>query len=196
MLSGEMEALAEANEMAGLDDDDIIAIAEFYVLRVMLFRGASPRRILGVDSGAERSQVRRHMGYLMSWLHPDKGSSAWRAVFARRVLDAWHRIDRGSEEEAPQAPSLRARSRHPLFLIPWISMRPERAARAGFMSFWRKLMPLGAVGFILSPCVELSDDLGRVVWRTLLADSLTATTAAIAGPTGADPGGVATDSYD
>jgi hypothetical protein len=143
ILSGELEALAEAQRLTRLDKDTIIAVAELYVLRVMLFRGASPRRILGVEPGAERSQIRRNMSYLTSWLHPDRNARAWRVVFARRVLDAWRRIDRGAEGDGPQVPSIGARNRRLRFLIPWIAVRPEPAPRIGFAGVWRKLTRLG-----------------------------------------------------
>jgi hypothetical protein len=143
ILSGELEALAEAQRVTCLDDGATIAVVELYVLRVMLFRGAPPRRVLGVEFGAERSQIRRHMGYLMSWLHPDRNVSPWRAVFARRVLDAWHRIDKEAEQDGPQLPSVATRNRRPVFLVPWIAVPSEHAAGARFLGVWRKLRRFG-----------------------------------------------------
>jgi hypothetical protein len=139
IVSGELEARAEAQRLTRLDEDAIIAVAELYVLRIMLFRGAPPRRILGVESGSERNQIRRHMGYLMSWLHPDRSVSPWRASFAHRVLDAWHRVDREAEEGGPQPQTIGPRNRRPLFLMPWIAVPPKRAARIRFLGVWRKL---------------------------------------------------------
>jgi len=139
ILSGELEALADAQRLTRLDEDVIVAVTELYVLRVMLFRGASSRRILGVGLGTERSQIRRHMGYLMTWLHPDRSASGWRVVLARRVLDAWHRIETGAEEVGPKR-QLSTGKRRGQFLIPWIAVPPERSARVGFLGAWRKLM--------------------------------------------------------
>ena len=56
ILSGERQALVEAQHMTRLDEDAIISIVEFYVLQVMLFRGASSRRILGVEP--ERNEAK------------------------------------------------------------------------------------------------------------------------------------------
>jgi len=174
ILSGERLALAEAQRLTRLDEDAIISIIEFYVLQVMLFRGASSRRTLGVEPGAERSQIRRHMGYLMSWLHPDRQASTWRVVFARRVLDSWHRIERGTEEHGPQLPSVATRTGHRPFLIPWIAVRPQRAAwvRFPFIGIWRRLKRSGMVAVTL---VVVSDDLGREIGQTsFLASSFAA----------------------
>ncbi len=140
ILSGEHEALAEAQSLTRLDENVIVAVAELYVLRVMLFRGASSRRILGVGPGAERSQIRRHMGYLMSWLHPDRSANRWRVVFARRVLDAWRRIETEAEEVGSRPRPYSAGKRRARSLIPWIAVQPERSARIGFLGVWRKLM--------------------------------------------------------
>jgi len=139
IVSGEPEARAEAQRLTSLDEDAIIAVAELYVLRVMLFRGAPPRRILGVESGSKRSQIRRHLGYLMRWLHPDRSASPWRAGFARRVLDAWHRVDMEAGEDGPLPLTIGPRNRRPMFLIPWIAVPPKRAARIRFLGVWRKL---------------------------------------------------------
>jgi len=137
--------------MTRLDEEAIISIVEFYVLQVMLFRGASSRRILGVEPGAERSQIRRHMGYLMNWLHPDREANTWRVAFARRVLDSWHQIERGAEEDGPRLPSAATRTGRQLFLIPWIAVRPPRAAwvRFPFIGIWRRLKQLGMVAVTL-----------------------------------------------
>jgi hypothetical protein len=171
ILSGEREALVEAQRLTRLDEDAIISIVESYVLQVMLFRGASSRRILGVEPGAERSQIRRHMGYLMGWLHPDREASTWRVVFARRVLDSWHQIERGAEEDGPQLPTVATRTGRRLFLIPWIAARPQQVARVRFpfKGIWRRLKQLGIVAVTL---VVMSDDLGTEIGQTSFRDFL------------------------
>jgi hypothetical protein len=169
ILSGERQALVEAQQMTRLDEKVMISIVEFYVLRVMLFRGASSRRILGVEPEAERSQIRRHMGYLMNWLHPDRQASTWRVAFAHRVLDAWHQIESGAEEYGPRLPSSATRSKRQLFVIPWIAVRPPRAARVSFslIGIWRRLRRSGIVAVTL---VLVADDLGRQIGQSSFWD--------------------------
>jgi hypothetical protein len=172
ILSGDRRARVEAQRMTRLDEDAIISIVESYVLQVMLFRGASSRRILGVEPGVERSQIRRHMGYLMSWLHPDREASPWRVVFARRVLDAWHQIERGAEEDGPQLPSVATtRTGRQLFFIPWIAVRPPRVAWVRFplIGIWRRLKQRGMVAVTL---VVVADNLGREIGQTSIWDFL------------------------
>ena len=171
ILSGERQALVEAQHMTRLDEGAIISIVEFYVLQVMLFRGASSRRILGVGPGAERSQIRRHMGYLMSWLHPDREASPWRVVFARRVLDSWHQIETGAEEDGPQLQPAATRTGRKLFLIPRIAVRPPRVSWVSipFIGIWRRLKQLGIVAV---PLVVVAEDLGREIGRTSFWDFL------------------------
>ena len=160
ILSGEREALVEAQRLARLNEDAIIPIVEFYVLQVMLFRGAPAGRVLGVEPGAERSQIRRHMGYLMGWLHPDKEASTWRVVFARRVLDAWHQVQNGADEDGPQPPSVATNNRRAAFWIPWITVRPQKVAwfRFPFISVWRRRKQLEIMAVAV---VVVSNDLGR-----------------------------------
>jgi hypothetical protein len=171
ILSGERQALVEAQEMTGFDEKVIISIVEFYVLRVILFRGASPHRILGVEPEVERSQIRRHMGYLMNWLHPDREASTWRVAFARRVLDAWRQIESGAEEDGPRLPSTATRIGRPLFITPWIAVRPAQAARVSFSltRIWRRLRRSGMAVVTL---VLVADVLGRQIGQTSFSDFL------------------------
>jgi hypothetical protein len=160
ILSGERDALVEAQLLSRLNEDALIPIVEFYVLQVMLFRGAPAPRVLGVEPGTERSQIRRHMGYLMGWLHPDKEASTWRVIFARRVLDAWRQVEKGADEDAPQPQSVATNSRRGAFWIPWITEQPQKAAwfRFPLVSFWRRRKQLEIIAVAV---VVVSNDLGR-----------------------------------
>jgi hypothetical protein len=179
MLSGDLTARAEAQRLTTrLGESDTIAVAELYVLKVMLYRGAPPHRVLGVKPGAERSEIRRHMGWLMSWLHPDKSVSPWRAVYARRVLEAWHQIEGGIEEDQSGSPSVGTRSRRHWFLIPWISAPSEQLARNDVMHSWRKRARFWGLGLtlVLLPNVLVSDG-----WRPVGALGLDALNRHVAG---------------
>jgi len=130
ILAGDSQALNEAKRLTRLDENEIIDIVELYIFRVMLFRGASPRRILGAEDGDGRSQIRRHMGYLMAWLHPDKSGNPWRVAFGRRVLEAWRQVNVGTE---PLPPTHQRRgSGKILFVLPWLPPRREQ-------TLWRRI---------------------------------------------------------
>ena len=102
VLAGDPDASQKARAMTGLREAELIAAAELYVLQVMLYQGASSRRILGVPPDADRAVTRAHLRLLLNWLHPDKNSSPWHATFASRVIAAWRQIDRGVEDEQPR----------------------------------------------------------------------------------------------
>jgi hypothetical protein len=77
------------------------------VQNVLLFNGAPPHRILGVNPGASREDMRTHMRLLMLWLHPDvAGADAWRTAFAPRVISAWRDVSGGAVDATrPAAPA-------------------------------------------------------------------------------------------
>jgi hypothetical protein len=140
ILDGDADALNEATRLTGLDENELIAVVELYILRVMLFRGASSRRILGVED-AERGQIRRHMGYLMGWLHPDKRGNTWRVAFSRRVLEAWRQVNMGNEAYQPRPRfDQRRQDRKTLLVLPWIS-RPSEQPLYRFLDWRRRLRP-------------------------------------------------------
>jgi hypothetical protein len=145
ILANEASALSEARSLTGMSDKHLIAIAELYVIKVVLFRGASARRVLGVGSSADRAEMRRHMGYLLAWLHPDKSRGAWPVAFATRVIAAWQSIDRGQEDESPpvRLPVPRPRRSH---RVPWIPL-PVEAKRKRRRS--RKVSRFVLVGFVI-----------------------------------------------
>lgn len=72
---------------------------EFYVQNILLFNGASSYRILGVNPGASRDDMRTNMRLLMLWLHPDAaGGDVWRTAFAPRVISAWREVSTNGGE--------------------------------------------------------------------------------------------------
>jgi hypothetical protein len=145
ILADEAGALSEARSLTGMSDKHLIAIAELYIIRVVLYRGAPARRVLGVGSDADRAEMRKHMGYLLAWLHPDKSRGVWPVTFATRVIAAWQAIDRGREDESPpvRLPVPRSRRSH---RVPWIPL-PEEAKRKSRHS--RKVSRFVLVGLVV-----------------------------------------------
>ena len=73
---------------------------ENYVLQVLLYRGAPPHRLLGVNQGVTRQEMRTNMALLMRWLHPDSlGEGGWRSAYAPRVLNAWKELSSKTDNE-------------------------------------------------------------------------------------------------
>src|ERR1700691_6155767 len=169
ILVGDADALGEARNLTGLRDKDLLVIAELYVLKVMLYRGASARRVLGVGFGADRREMRQHMGYLLVWLHPDRTPDAWRAAFTSRVITAWRSVDRGQEDQvslvrSPVAPRFRRSQR-----VPWIALPPDPVfSRSAHR--WRRALRVALMGLML---VGLALALGIVAIRVSQAMSAT-----------------------
>ena len=166
ILAADADALTEARRITGFPQNELAPIIESYVLKVMLFRGASSRRVLGVESNAERHEIRRNLRYLLNWLHPDKNASIWHAAFARRVIVAWRSIDRGQDDGEPSGPTSKAhRSRYPQRL-PWIVLPPPVNRQRHPVRSLRRFWLAGLV--VISGCT-LPDSVGLEIGRTVSA---------------------------
>jgi hypothetical protein len=169
ILSEDEHALTEARQASGLPDDQLVTIAEHYVLRVLLFRGSPAHRVLGVEPGADRGEIRSNMRRLLIWLHPDKNGGDWRAVFASRVIEAWQRIDRNVEADKPRqlvSPSRRRRA----FGVSWIAL-PLRSApvRPARRLKKRLRITLASIAFVFG--VTAPDEVAVEIVHALLATS-------------------------
>ncbi|MGD1038637.1 MAG: J domain-containing protein [Roseiarcus sp.] len=173
--------------MTGLRETELVAAAELYVLQVMLYQGASPRRILGVAPNADRAVIRAHLRDLLNWLHPDKNKSAWHAAFASRVIAAWRQVDRGLDgDERPRGlaggepPSARAHR------VPWIALplvaSPERSARRSMKGLRIFLAGLTLFSGVTVPD-EVTYGVGHALFATTFFDAVPAapTRAALSG---------------
>jgi hypothetical protein len=169
ILVEDADALSEARNLTGLRHNELLAIAELYVLKVMLYRGASAHRILGVGFGADRREMRQHMGWLLAWLHPDRNPGAWRAAFTSRVITAWRSVERGQEDQVmpvrgPPASRFRRSQR-----VPWIALPPDPAFPRSAHG-WRRALRVALMGLML---VGLALALGIVAIRVSQAMSAT-----------------------
>ncbi|MBG0809348.1 hypothetical protein IY145_08150 [Methylosinus sp. H3A] len=127
IAAGCEETLDLAARLFGRDKSYVKAAAEFYVQQMLFFPAADSHRILGVRPGASRDDMRKHMRWLMIWLHPDHAHAEWKTVFARRVLAAWRDAQNRSEQGMTQA----AARRTPTLVrrIPWVPRPIERRRR-------------------------------------------------------------------
>ena len=143
IAAGCKETLDEAVRLSRMEPDFVRAAAEFYLLQILLFPAADNYRVLGVRPGASRAEMRKHMRWLMKWLHPDRAPADWRSTFAHRVLEAWREAGNMSAEGSKvlaiahlasvsgpirQAPRPRKSSSHKIFES--IARPPGRRSRA------------------------------------------------------------------
>ncbi|WP_400770074.1 hypothetical protein [Methylosinus sporium] len=124
IAAGCEETLEEAARRSGKDRGYVKAAAEFYVQQILFFPTADSHRILGVRPGATRADMRKHMRWLMIWLHPDHAHAEWKTVFARRVLAAWRDAQKAPDRGETQTSARRAAQ--PIRHIPWVPRPIER----------------------------------------------------------------------
>lgn len=94
IAAGCPEMCRAAREATGLKSRLIKDACTFYLQQVLFSPDSDSHRVLGVQPGASRKELREHMRWLMKWLHPDGNRDELETVFAERVLKAWR--DAGS----------------------------------------------------------------------------------------------------
>ena len=101
--SGDNEALLAAQESSRFSQEDVKHAAQFYVQQILFAPDSDHYRVLGVDPDDAETKIKLHYRLLVRWLHPDKNSSDWEAVFSDRINRAWHALrtpDRRREYDA------------------------------------------------------------------------------------------------
>jgi hypothetical protein len=92
IAAGAPEACEAAASNSGVPAAAVIEAARFFLQHALFRPEADCYRILGIDPGASRATARNHMRWLLEWLHPDRNSNSWDAVYAERVLKAWREV--------------------------------------------------------------------------------------------------------
>jgi len=92
VVAGERQALDLARESTGEKDAALREAAAFYIQQVMFPTDSDCYRVLGVNADAPDDRLREHYRWLARWLHPDRNSDAWEAVYADRVNQAWQQL--------------------------------------------------------------------------------------------------------
>jgi DnaJ domain len=90
IAGGEVEAELVAAKMVDRSRDVVREAAAFFIEQILLFPEADSYRALGTTSEATATELRRNMGWLMAWLHPDRTRDGEQSVFVARVTRAWN----------------------------------------------------------------------------------------------------------
>jgi len=103
-------ALADAVARSGESAESVQELVRFYLREVLFHSGADAYRVLGLRRDAGAEQIKAHHRWLQQWLHPDRQSSDWDAIFAGRVNAAWNRLRnderrRAYDAEHPETPT-------------------------------------------------------------------------------------------
>ena len=85
------KACEEAAAATGEPAHVLVEASRFYLQQLLFRPDSDSYRVLGLRPGASRAAARKHMRWLMQWLHPDR-SSGLEEVYAARVLKAWRLV--------------------------------------------------------------------------------------------------------
>jgi hypothetical protein len=151
IAAGSPEACEAAVAKTGEPTSVVIEAARFYLQQVLFRPDADCYRILGIEPTASRATARNHMRWLLEWLHPDRNSNSWDAVYAERVLKAWRevstsdgRVIKSSNSRAHRSNNRRANG----VWVPWIEHSVKRRSltiRSPYRLFMMWAVPTGLV---------------------------------------------------
>ena len=148
------ETLAEFASQTGENETDILEAARFYAREILFHQGADAYRVLGVAHDADTDTIRTHHRLLQLWLHPDRHSSDWDAIFASRVNSAWSRLRSDDRRQAyDKANPPQGRDEAPLNSISPTWMPPKVEGVAVEVDRWRRRAPVLA---LFAVCVLLA----------------------------------------
>lgn len=91
-VGGHGGALQAAMARTGEDEAELLEAVRFYLREVLFHGSADAYRMLGLAPGASSAQIKTHHRLLQQWLHPDRQTSDWDAIFAGRVNAAWNAL--------------------------------------------------------------------------------------------------------
>jgi hypothetical protein len=92
LAAEEAEAQSEAGKLDKRAPDAHREAAIFFIEQILLASNSNAYRVLGLDETATSTEMRRHMAYLLKWLHPDRNQDPHKALLARRVILAWNEL--------------------------------------------------------------------------------------------------------
>jgi hypothetical protein len=126
-------AMAETGEPVAA----VIEAARFYLQQMLFRQDADCYRVLGIEPTTSRATARSHMRWLLKWLHPDRNSNSWDAVYADRVLKAWREVSASQGAAAkrinrsrPTSLIAKKNANSGTIWLPWIAPSVKRRSSA------------------------------------------------------------------
>jgi hypothetical protein len=152
------QACDSAASRTGEAQQVLIDAARFYLQQALFRKEADCYRILGVEPSASRVTARSHMRWLLQWLHPDRNNNSWDAMYAERVLNAWHQVSSAAESGELSVPPRvrtkrlkRSRGEGGSTRLPWIEIsRPRMSVHNGYRTFVMWVVPAGLIIVLLA----------------------------------------------
>ena len=110
IAAGDEEAENTASLLTDRPLEVVRQASTFYIEQILFASNADSYRVLGANPQASAGELRRNVGLLMRWLHPDRDPQGERAVFIGRVTTAWNDL-KTPERRAAYDAQLRAANR-------------------------------------------------------------------------------------
>jgi hypothetical protein len=111
IAGGDRESERDAAALADRPPDVIRKAAMFFIEQILFAPGADSYRVLGAEPQASASDLRRNVGLLLRWLHPDLDPRGERSVFVGRVTTAWNDLKTPERRAAYDALLQRSKSK-------------------------------------------------------------------------------------
>jgi hypothetical protein len=90
IVAGDTEIERAAAILADRPPEVVRQAAGFFIEQILFAPDADSYRVLGASPQASSTELRRNMGFLLRWLHPDLDSRGERSIFIGRVTAAWN----------------------------------------------------------------------------------------------------------
>jgi hypothetical protein len=90
IVAGDTEVERAAASLADRPPKVVRQAAGFFIEQILFAPDADSYQVLGASPQASSVELRRNMGFLLRWLHPDLDSRGERSIFIGRVTAAWN----------------------------------------------------------------------------------------------------------
>lgn len=90
IAAGDDEVERAAAALMDRSRDLIRHAATFFIEQILFAPHADSYRVLGTSPQASTTELRRNVGLLLRWLHPDLDPQGERSIFVSRVTAAWN----------------------------------------------------------------------------------------------------------
>lgn len=90
IAAGDEKAESAAVALTGRSQQLVRQAATFFIEQILFARESDSYRVLGASPQASASELRRNVGLLLRWLHPDLDPNGERSIYVGRVTAAWN----------------------------------------------------------------------------------------------------------
>jgi DnaJ-domain-containing protein 1 len=90
IVAGDTEVERAAATLVDRPPQVVRQAAGFFIEQILFAPDADSYQVLGASPQASSDELRRNVGFLLKWLHPDLDSRSERSIFIGRVTAAWN----------------------------------------------------------------------------------------------------------